>query len=405
MLGWRRPARCTRQPALERCQRPAARPRSAARPPSSLRRRTASPRTGWRRRSTATAGICAGPAGLGQRPRPGPCSAAARRPSGRAGGRSRRGAWWQSSPGEQRYPRPDAGSQGNRRGTPIHSFLRRRHLRQAARRQAGRSRPCARRGRGCGWRSARRCRCRARPRAAARTRSSAVCGIEVAGGLVGQDQAGLRWRGRGRSPPAAARRRKAAAGRWSSRCAEAQPLEQRRRRAPPPRAAATAGDQQRHRHVLERGEIGQEVVELVDEADALAPEPRPLGVAQAVAGAAVDRDLAGARPFEQAGDVQERRLAGAGRTDQRRRGARRPGARPWRPLTEMESSDTPADRSSVRARSASSRLSNTADAIRSLIEYLLLVLDRARFLPALYQPLVRGDVPACGEWRQPRGRP
>ena len=86
---------------------------------------------------------------------------------------------------------------------------------------------------------------------------------------------------------------------------------------------APAGDQQRHRDVLERGEIGQQVVELIDEADALAPQPRALGIAQAAAGPPVDRDLAGARPLEQAGDVQERRLAGAGRADQAAMVARR----------------------------------------------------------------------------------
>ena len=59
------------------------------------------------------------------------------------------------------------------------------------------------------------------------------------------------------------------------------------------------------------------MVELVDEADLVAADRGALVVGQPPAGAAGDDDLAGVGPLEQAGDVQQRRLAGAGRRDQR----------------------------------------------------------------------------------------
>ena len=60
----------------------------------------------------------------------------------------------------------------------------------------------------------------------------------------------------------------------------------RGRRARGSRAAARSGDarihaphQQRHRHVLQRGELGQQVVELVDEAEGAVAQPAALGFA------------------------------------------------------------------------------------------------------------------------------
>ena len=96
--------------------------------------------------------------------------------------------------------------------------------------------------------------------------------VEVAGRLVGEHA--------GRAAPASAR---AIATRWRSppeSCAGPvrEPLG-RDRPAPAPRrprsrasGLAQAADAQRHRHVVERAELGQQVVELVDEAEmAVAP--------------------------------------------------------------------------------------------------------------------------------------
>src|SRR3546814_8317075 len=55
---------------------------------------------------------------------------------------------------------------------------------------------------------------------------------------------------------------------------------------------------------------------LVDEADALAPRHGAGGLAHAAAILAADDDTAVARPFQQAGNVQQRRLARAGRAEQ-----------------------------------------------------------------------------------------
>ncbi len=58
-------------------------------------------------------------------------------------------------------------------------------------------------------------------------------------------------------------------------------------------------------------------MELVDEADLDAADRRPLGVGEAAGRPPADDDVAAVRTLEQAGDVEERRLAGAGRRDQR----------------------------------------------------------------------------------------
>ena len=75
----------------------------------------------------------------------------------------------------------------------------------------------------------------------------------------------------------------------------------------------------RHHDVLERGEFRQQVMELIDEADVVAPDPRALDVAQTRGRRAVDIDLAGIGMFEEACDVQKRRFAGARRRHQRHR--------------------------------------------------------------------------------------
>ncbi len=59
------------------------------------------------------------------------------------------------------------------------------------------------------------------------------------------------------------------------------------------------------------------MVELVDEADVVAADRGALVVGQPAAGATVEDHVAGVRPLQQAGQMQQRRLAGAGRRDQR----------------------------------------------------------------------------------------
>ena len=77
-----------------------------------------------------------------------------------------------------------------------------------------------------------------------------------------------------------------------------------------------ARDHLRQHDVLERRELGQQVVVLVDEAETRASQGRALAVAAPAAGRAGDNHLPRIRAFEQAGDVQERRLARARGADQ-----------------------------------------------------------------------------------------
>ena len=105
-------------------------------------------------------------------------------------------------------------------------------------------------------------------------------GVEVAGGLVGQQQPRLARRGRGPPPPAAARRPTACPGGGVARSASPTSVEQPRGAAlrlgqRPPR------DEQRHRHVLERRELGQQVVELEHEAERAVAERAALGLRRA----------------------------------------------------------------------------------------------------------------------------
>ena len=80
------------------------------------------------------------------------------------------------------------------------------------------------------------------------------------------------WPGRGRWPRAAARRRTAGpAGARRVRPGRARPAGSSPARARA--SSALAGDQQRQGHVVQRAELGQQVVELVDEADRGQPHP------------------------------------------------------------------------------------------------------------------------------------
>ena len=78
-----------------------------------------------------------------------------------------------------------------------------------------------------------------------------------------------------------------------------------------------AGDELRHHHVLEGGEFRQQMVELVDEADADAADAGARLVVELRAVLPGDQHLARGRRLEQARDVQERRLARARLADQR----------------------------------------------------------------------------------------
>src|SRR5690606_38196553 len=69
--------------------------------------------------------------------------------------------------------------------------------------------------------------------------------------------------------------------------------------------------------VLQSRKFRQQVVELVDEADFVAADRRALVVGKPTAGAPVDDDVAGVGHFEQAGQMQQRRLARAGWRNQR----------------------------------------------------------------------------------------
>ena len=69
--------------------------------------------------------------------------------------------------------------------------------------------------------------------------------------------------------------------------------------------------------IFQRGEIGEEVVELVDEAELFAAHCRAAFVGQCFSGHAIDRDMPFEAAFEQADGLQQRRFTRAGRAEQR----------------------------------------------------------------------------------------
>ena len=83
--------------------------------------------------------------------------------------------------------------------------------------------------------------------------------------------------------------------------------------SPRDRPASSAGDG----HVLADGQVVEQVEELEDEADVRAAEPGGSRLAEPVDADAVDRDLALRRPVEAADEVEQRRLAAAGRAHDR----------------------------------------------------------------------------------------
>jgi hypothetical protein len=76
-----------------------------------------------------------------------------------------------------------------------------------------------------------------------------------------------------------------------------------------------AGDELRQRHVLGGAELGQQMVELIDVADGVATEQRPPPFAKFRGLDAGDLDLACLRPLQEPAKMQQRRLAGAGWSD------------------------------------------------------------------------------------------
>ena len=96
-----------------------------------------------------------------------------------------------------------------------------------------------------------------------------------------------------------------------------------------------APDRERHRDVLQRGELRQQVVELVDEAERAVAHARRVPSPSARRSRALDADLARRRRVEPAQQVQQRALAGARGADDRdalaasrRRGRRRAAPAP-----------------------------------------------------------------------------
>ncbi len=78
-----------------------------------------------------------------------------------------------------------------------------------------------------------------------------------------------------------------------------------------------AGVNRRHLHVSDRGELAEQMIALENEAEMLAPQFRQLIDGQHAGIAAGDTVMPRRRPVEAAEDVHQRRLARAGRADDR----------------------------------------------------------------------------------------
>ncbi len=75
--------------------------------------------------------------------------------------------------------------------------------------------------------------------------------------------------------------------------------------------------EQRHGDVFQRRELGQQVMELVDEADRVVAQLAPFLLAEQMNVLAVDEDLATRRLVEPAEDLQQRRFSGTRSADDR----------------------------------------------------------------------------------------
>ena len=142
--------------------------------------------------------------------------------------------------------------------------------------------------------------------------------VEVAGGLVGQEEARRVGDGAGDGDAlllAARQLRRAGASARSLDPHVGQEFAWRAVRLELPRQPA---NELRDDDVLERAELAEEVMELVDEADLDATDRSPLGIGEASGGPAADHHVAAIRAFEKSSDVGEwRRLPGARRSGQR----------------------------------------------------------------------------------------
>src|SRR6266542_815260 len=81
--------------------------------------------------------------------------------------------------------------------------------------------------------------------------------------------------------------------------------------------AAPAFEMKRQRHVLQAGEAGQQVEELKNKTDLVAPQAREVVVRESVQRLAVNRNLAGGGAVETADQVEQRRFARTGGADDR----------------------------------------------------------------------------------------
>ena len=117
------------------------------------------------------------------------------------------------------------------------------------------------------------------------------------------------WPARGRSPPAGARPRTAATA-GARPDGRARPVRAARARAAGPRAAA-AGEQRGQLHVLDRGQLVDQVEGLEDEPDGAAAQPGQGPLAHLVHPAPGQPNLPGGGPLETTQQVQQGRLPAA----------------------------------------------------------------------------------------------
>jgi hypothetical protein len=137
--------------------------------------------------------------------------------------------------------------------------------------------------------------------------------IEVAGRLVGQQDRGIVGERPGDCDPLllAARQLR----RVVMRAIRQPHFGEQRARAG--RRIGAVGNLDRHQHVLERGQRRQQVKGLEDEPDARSPQPRQVVLAQRGDVDAVDQDAPARGRVEPGDQPEQRRLAAAGRADDR----------------------------------------------------------------------------------------
>ncbi len=143
-------------------------------------------------------------------------------------------------------------------------------------------------------------------------------GIEVAGGLIGEQQhRPVKQRAGDRHPLLLPSRKLGGLappllGLEPDGSEQGLGLDAKRRRQAPP-----VTGEARQQHVLEGAEGGEEVMELEHEAERLAAKPRALGLLHLARRPLEQEHFAGAWPIEQPEQVEEGALARAGRPDQR----------------------------------------------------------------------------------------